>query len=87
MLFQMEGASDNNRMACQDSVASLYGKCQKHINGPAHQKQSSVSVPFLKTYAVFQEKFLNGKLLAFQKLTKKYISFLAGDSSLVKVSL
>lgn len=45
----------------QDSVASLHSKGQKHIKGLAYQKQSSVSVPFLKTYAVFQEKSLNGK--------------------------
>ena len=58
----------------------------KDINGLAYQKQSSVSVLFLKTYAVFQEKGLNWKL-PFQKLTKKYISFRAGDIILVKVSL
>lgn len=34
-------------------------KCQKDINGLAYQKQSSVSVLFLKTYAVFQGKGLN----------------------------
>lgn len=65
----------------------INGKGQEHSNGPAYQKQSSVSLPFLKTYALFQEKPLNGKSLTFQKLTKKYISFLAGDINLVKVSL
>lgn len=45
----------------QDFVASLHSKGQKHIKGLAYQKQSSVSVPFLKTYAVLQEESLNGK--------------------------
>lgn len=87
MLVLWEGASDNNQVACYDSLASLHAKCKKNINGPAYQKQSSDSVLFLKTYAVFQEKVLNGKSLTFQKLTKKYINFLAGDINLVKVSL
>lgn len=59
----------------------------EHVDNSAYQKHSSDSVPFLKIYAVFQEYFLNGKLLAFQNSTKKYVNFLAGDISLLKVSL
>lgn len=59
----------------------------EHVDNSAYQKQSSDSVLFLKIYAVFQEYGLNGKLLAFQNSTKKYINFLAGDISLLKVSL
>lgn len=82
----MEAVSDNNQVCCHESMASLYGKYQ-NINGPTYQKQSSVSVPSLYTYEEFQEKVLNGRSLALQKSTKKYINFLAGDISLVKVSL